>query len=153
MLLLLLLEIALYCASLYLRIPKKFSCYFCVSFHRRGRWGRCWPEIWSTPSQRGYQERRPPIITFTPEGWGADLYRGHKHRASFCRCFRASETLAWPSRAAADLFSAHTVCSTGLLLCLPGAAAVQPPFLLFGHLYQHNWREHCVDCEFLSKII
>lgn len=100
---------------------KKFSCQFYVSFHRRRSWARCWQEIWSTPSRWGYQDRRPPITTFTPEGWGADLYCGHKHRGGLCRCCRASETHAWSLRVAADLFSAHRVCSTGLL----GAAAVQ----------------------------
>lgn len=131
----------------------KFGCYFSVSFLRRRSWSRCWHEIWSTSSQWEYQDRRPSIITFTPEGWGADLYHGHKQRGSLCRCSWTSEIHTWPSRVAANLFSVHTVCSTGLVLCLQGATAVQPPFLLFGHLYQYSWREHCLDCEFLSKIM
>lgn len=69
MLLLLLLQ-TLCCASPVSQntLLKKFSCCFSVSFHRRRTWGRCRHEIWSTSSQWGYQDRRPPIITFTPEG-------------------------------------------------------------------------------------
>lgn len=162
MLLLLFLETALCSVSPMSQntLPKRFSCYFCVSCHRRRSWGRCWHEIWSTPSPWGYQDRRLTAVTFPS-------YRTLPSSLSLLRDEGQTCTVVTSTKeVCVDVpeLQKHTldlqefllicsVCSIGLWLCLLGAAAVQPPSPLFGHLYQYSRREHFVDCEFLSQIM
>lgn len=151
MLLLLFLETALCSASPMSQntLPKRFSC-FCVSCHRRRSWGRCWHEIWSTPSPWGYQDRR---LTATSHhhfhSWGQTCTVVTSTKEV---CVDVPE-LQKHTLDLQEFLLICSVCSIGLRLCLLGAAAVQPPSPLFGHLYQYSRREHFVDCEFLSQIM